>query len=100
VFEFEIPDDETVASSAVTFADVAAIKADHTARQEHDRDAVVIGDVARCLTWPAGLNLAVPVLRDHHKTSIGMAANSTIDPLNTAMAQQRSKTLMLPLSLG
>ena len=29
-----------------------------------------------------------------------MAANSTIDPLSTATAQQRSKVLMLPLSLG
>jgi hypothetical protein len=100
VFEFEIPDNETVTSSAVAFPDVAAIKADRTAGQEHDRDAVVIGDVARCLTWPAGLDLAVPVLRDHHRTNIGMAANSTIDPLSTATAQQRSKMLMFPLSLG
>jgi hypothetical protein len=36
VFEFEIPDNETVTSSAVAFPDVAAIKADRTAGQEHD----------------------------------------------------------------
>jgi hypothetical protein len=97
VFEFEIPDDETVTSSAVALPDVAAIKADCTAGQEHDRDTVVVSDVARCLTWPAGLDLGFPVLRDHHRINIGTAANSTVDPLSTATAQQRSNMLMLPL---
>ncbi len=95
-FESEILDDETVTWTAVAFADVAAIKADPAARQEHDRDAIVVGNVARCLPRLASLKLAFPAVRDHHKINIGTTANSTIDPLRTATAQQRSKILMLP----
>ena len=57
MFGFEIFDDEALASRAVAFPDFAAIEADRTAWQEHDADAVVIGNVAGCLTWLAGLAL-------------------------------------------
>src|SRR5579872_6962626 len=56
MFEFEeIFRDETVASRAVAVSYMSGLKADHTAWQEHDRDAFVVGDVTRRLTGLAGL---------------------------------------------
>ncbi len=50
VFGFEAFCDEAIALRAVAIPHVGELKADHAARQEQDRDAVVVDNEARRLT--------------------------------------------------
>src|SRR5579872_5285745 len=90
-FEREAFGDEAVAPGAIAVPHFAGIKADRTARQKHDRDAVVISDIARRLTGLAGLkrgHVARPLSRYRNNTA--MAATASSSPPHTATAQQRS----------
>src|SRR5579883_537918 len=93
----EILDDETIASRAIAVSYVTGFETDHAAWQEHDRDAVVVGNVARQLTGLAGLvntHSARPSRsrQDQHRYDSQCQTN----PPHMAMAKQRSTMSMIP----
>lgn len=81
VFGFEAFCDEAIALRAVAIPHVGELKADHAARQEQDRDAVVVDNEARRLTGFANPGPHGRIA--HNSTSMDITATDSSSPLHT-----------------